>query len=90
MEEWGIHFARPSVNIDALRARKDKVITTLTGGLAQLARRRQVTIVRGNARFTGSTSLEIATPDGGSQTLTFDHCILASGSRPAKIPAFDT
>jgi len=26
---------------------------------------------------------------GASQTLTLDHCILASGSRPARIPAFD-
>ncbi|MFM8708258.1 MAG: FAD-dependent oxidoreductase, partial [Planctomycetia bacterium] len=58
MEEWGIHFERPSVKIDSLRARKDKVIATLTGGLAQLARRRNVTIVRGNARFTSSNTLE--------------------------------
>jgi dihydrolipoamide dehydrogenase len=79
------------VNIDSLRARKDKVITTLTGGLGQLARRRNVTIVRGNARFTSPNTLEIAavTPGDASQTLTFDHCILASGSRPARIPAFD-
>ena len=38
LEEWGVHFQRPTVNIDSLRARKDKVITTLTGGLGQLAR----------------------------------------------------
>jgi len=91
MEEWGVVFQRPTVNIDALRARKEKVISALTGGLGQLARRRNVTIVRGSARFTNSTTLEIspATPDGASQTITFDHCILASGSRPARIPAFD-
>jgi dihydrolipoamide dehydrogenase len=91
MEEWGVHFERPVVKIDGLRARKDKVIATLTGGLGQLAKRRNVTIVRGQARFTGSTTLEVAAaePGGASQTLTFDHCILASGSRPARIPAFD-
>ena len=91
MEEWGISFQRPVVNLDALRARKDKVISALTGGLGQLARRRNVTIVRGNARFTNSTTLEISptSADGASQTITFDHCILASGSRPARIPAFD-
>ncbi|MFM7135840.1 MAG: dihydrolipoyl dehydrogenase family protein, partial [Planctomycetota bacterium] len=61
----------------------------LTGGLATLARRRNVTLVRGDARFTGSTSLAIAEPAGGTTTLSFDHCILASGSRPARIPAFD-
>jgi dihydrolipoamide dehydrogenase len=89
MEEWGIHFQKPALDLAALRARKDKVIGTLTGGLATLARRRNVTLVRGDARFTGSTSMEIAEPGGGKTTLSFDHCILASGSRPARIPAFD-
>jgi len=91
MEEWGIQFAKPKLDIDALRARKDKVISALTSGLAQLARRRNVTLIRGTARFTGSTTLEVASvePGGASQTITFEHCILASGSRPTRIPAFD-
>jgi dihydrolipoamide dehydrogenase len=89
MEDWGIHFQQPAIDLDALRARKDKVISTLTGGLATLARRRNVTLLRGTARFTGSTKLEVAGADGAGTTLTFDHCILASGSRPARIPAFD-
>jgi len=89
MEAWGIHFNRPSIDIDVLRGRKEKVVSTLTGGLTQLAKRRNVTIVHGTARFTSSSTLEIAAPGGPAQTLTFDHCILASGSRPAKIPTFD-
>lgn len=89
MEDWGIHFQKPTLDLAALRARKEKVIATLTGGLATLARRRNVTVVRGNARFTGSGTLEVTEPTGGTTTLTFDHCILASGSRPARIPAFD-
>ena len=91
MEEWGIAFEKPSIDLNALRARKDKVIASLTGGLAQLAKRRNVTIVHGTARFTNSTTLEVAAAEAGaaSHTITFDHCILASGSRPARIPAFD-
>ena len=89
MEDWGIHFQKPTLDLAALRARKEKVIATLTGGLATLARRRNVTVVRGNARFTGSGTLEVTEPTGGTTTLTFDHCVLASGSRPARIPAFD-
>jgi len=89
MDEWGISFAKPTIAIDALRARKEKVIGALTGGLAQLAKRRNVRVVQGEARFADSGTLAIALADGGSETLTYDHCILASGSRPAKIPAFD-
>ena len=88
MEDWGIHFAKPTIELDGLRARKDKVIATLTGGLATLARRRNVTVIQGEARFVGSEKLAVAGGDGET-TVTFDHCILASGSRPARIPAFD-
>ncbi len=89
MEEWGVRFGPPTVDIDAVRARKEKVIAALTGGLGQLARRRNVNVVQGQARFTASNTLEVALDAGGSETLSFDHCILASGSRPARIPAFD-
>jgi dihydrolipoamide dehydrogenase len=91
MADWGIHFPQPKIDLAALRGRKDKVIAALTGGLGQLARRRNVTVVRGTARFTKSNALEVASaePGGASQTITFDHCILASGSRPTRIPAFD-
>jgi dihydrolipoamide dehydrogenase len=91
MEDWGVHIPSPTIDLDALRARKDKVIATLTGGLATLARRRNVTVVHGVGRFTNSKTLEVSPAEAGgaSQTITFDHCILASGSRPARIPAFD-
>jgi len=89
MEEWGVRFGSPTVDIDAVRSRKEKVIAALTGGLGQLARRRNVNVVQGQARFTASNTLEVALDAGGSETLSFDHCILASGSRPARIPAFD-
>ena len=56
MEAWGIHFAKPTIDISILRGHKEKVISTLTGGLAQLARRRNVSIVHGNARFTTPAS----------------------------------
>ena len=88
LDAWGIELGKPRIKLDALRARKDKVIATLTGGLSQLARRRNVRLIHGQARFTGSGSMEVVGAEG-TQTLTFDHCILASGSRPARIPAFD-
>jgi dihydrolipoamide dehydrogenase len=87
MDAWGIDFGKPKIKLDALRARKDKVIATLTGGLAQLAKRRNVQVIQGEARFSSSHALEVVGA-GGSRTITFDHCILASGSRPARIPAF--
>ena len=89
MAEWGIAFQQPAIDVDKLRSRKDEVISTLTGGLGQLAKRRNVTIVHGEARFSGSNTLEVAVAGGGHETIQFEHCILASVSRPTRIPAFD-
>jgi dihydrolipoamide dehydrogenase len=89
MQDWGVHFSAPKIDIGAVRDRKEKVIDALTGGLAQLAKRRNVRVVQGQGMFTASSTLEVIQKDAGSQTITFDHCILASGSRPARIPAFD-
>src|ERR1700739_884724 len=38
LADWGIDFTKPKIKIDALRARKEKVVQTLTGGLKQLAK----------------------------------------------------
>ena len=91
MADWGIEFTRPQVKIEALRARKEKVISTLTGGLAQLAKRREVQVIHAKGWFENSTTLRLERLDehGRTEQLTYDHCILATGSRPLKIPAFD-
>src|SRR5262249_3732922 len=87
----GIGVAKAGVKIDALRARKEKVISTLTGGLAQLAKRRKVQVLHAKGWFENSTTLRLERLDepGRTEQLTYDHCILATGSRPLKIPAFD-
>jgi dihydrolipoamide dehydrogenase len=91
MAEWGVEFPAPKVKIDALRARKEKVIQTLTGGLKQLAKRRNVEVIQAKGWFQNSTTLRLERTDEPGQTadLTYDHCILATGSRPLKIPVFD-
>lgn len=84
--DWGVGFGSPTIAIDQLRARKDKVISTLSGGLEQLAKRRNVRIVYGKGVLEDSTTLRIEgdhpsiPPEG---RITFDHLILATGSSPA-------
>jgi dihydrolipoamide dehydrogenase len=92
LAEWGVAFPKPAIDLAAMRARKEKVIATLTGGLAQLAKRRNVRVIRARAEFVDSQTLQLE--PSGEQTLDdhrvrFEHCILASGSSPTKIPALD-
>lgn len=92
-DEWGVKYdGKPNIDIDKVRARKDKVIGNLTGGLANLAKRRNVTVIQARGSFVNSTTLKLegdheSIPEGGQ--LTFDHCIVATGSVPAMPPAFN-
>ncbi len=86
MAEWGVAFGKMKLNVDTMRARKEKVIETLSGGLAQLAKRRKVKIVHARGIFVDSQTLQLEGGDEAtyeSERLTFDHCILATGSTPA-------
>jgi dihydrolipoamide dehydrogenase len=90
--EWGVRFERPTIDVDALRNRKEKVVDTLSGGLKQLAKQRQVRVIPARGEFIDSQTLEL-TPIGDEpleeRRLTFDHCVLATGSSPTVIPAFN-
>lgn len=85
-KKWGITFAPPEIDIDKLRAYKEKVIKQLTGGLATMAKAHGVATVQGRARFIDNQSLSITDAQGATQTLPFDHCIIATGSKPAMPP----
>ncbi len=92
LAQWGVAFADPKIDLDALRERKEKIIASLTGGLKQLAAKRKVTVVRARAAFENSQTLKLAAVDGNppaDERITFDQCIVATGSSPARIAAFD-
>ncbi len=87
MAEHGVSFAKPQVDLAKLREWKARdVVAKLTGGLAALARQRKVTVVHGNAQFTGPNSLQVVGADGASQSISFDHAIIAAGSQAIKLP----
>ena len=87
-KNWGIEFAAPKIDLERLRTWKESVIKRLTGGLGQLSKQRHVEYVQGRAAFENSTTLRISKPDATETVLSFDRIILATGSRPAIVPAF--
>jgi dihydrolipoamide dehydrogenase len=84
---WGVTFAEPKVEIDKLRAYKEKVVQTMVGGLGQLSKARKITYIQGRASFVDATTLSIDLVKGGTETLTFQKAIIATGSRPAVVPS---
>lgn len=87
--EWGIEFKPPKINLKKLMTFKDKVIGNLTGGLGQLSKMRKVNYIQGYGAFTGDKTIEVTKADGSKETVSFDKCIIATGSHPTKIPIFD-
>ena len=85
MAAHGLSFARPDLDLDALRGWKNDVVGKLVGGLGALAKQRKVQVVQGTGRFTGPNTIAVAGADG-SVTVGFDQCIIAAGSEPVTLP----
>jgi dihydrolipoamide dehydrogenase len=83
--QQGVSFGAPDIDLDALRGWKESVVEKLTGGLDNLARRRKVEVVRGTGRFAGPNVVEVEGSDG-ARTVSFDQCIIATGSSAAWLP----
>src|SRR5687767_4029122 len=83
--KWGVTFAEPKVEVDKLRAYKQGVVDKLTSGVGSVAKLRKVKFFQGRATLTGPRSMKIAGAAGETE-LQFEHCILATGSHPTKIP----
>jgi len=81
----GVAFGAPRLDLAALRAHKDGVVARLVGGLAKLAAQRKVEVLTGTGRFTGDKRAVVETAEG-ARSVSFEHAILAVGSRPRMLP----
>jgi dihydrolipoamide dehydrogenase len=86
MADLGVSFAKPQVDIDKLRAYKDGVIKTMTGGLAGMAKGRKVNVVQGVGKFLSPNHIEVTAADGGKKVVQFQKAIIAAGSSVVKLP----
>ena len=85
-DKLGVTFDAPRIDIDKIRAHKEKIVGRLTGGLRQLAKQRKVEIVTGYGRFTSPHTIEVTAGDGSVKVVRFEYCIIAAGSRVTKLP----
>ena len=84
--DCGVSFAAPSIDIDKLRAHKDKVVGKLTGGLAGMAKGRKVQHLQGLGQFIDPQHMEVTAADGTKQVVKFKNAIIAAGSQPVALP----
>ena len=91
--DLGVNFGEPQVDLDKLRAHKEKVIGKLTGGLAAMGKMRKVTVLRGTGHFLSPHQLQVEETTGSAQektgktqTVGFKNAIIAAGSQSVKLP----
>ena len=85
--QHGVSFGPPDINLEKIRHWKaNDVVGKLTQGLSAMAKQRQVTVIQGVGEFTTSHQIKVTKADGQTETVGFEHCIIAAGSQSTKFP----
>lgn len=83
-KKMGLTVKDMQYDLGALRKWTDSVVTGLTKGVAGLLKKRGVEVIHGRAQFKDNQTIVV---DGGKTTLSFKHCVIATGSRINELPA---
>ena len=86
MAKHGVTFAKPEIDIGALRGYKDKVIGKMTTGLTGMAKARKVKVEQGVGQFLSPYHLQVTASDGSQRVLQFKQAIIAAGSSVVNLP----
>ena len=81
----GLYFDAPKINIDKINNWKDNLVKILSSGIKGLAKRRNIKIINGTAKFVSANEVSISRNDG-NESIKFKNCVIATGSRSSKIP----
>jgi len=84
MEQHGVSFGEPFIDLDKLRGFKDGVVSKLTGGLSGMAKKRKVEVIQGVAEFSGPHSLSVLVGKKKKE-LSFAKAIIAVGSQSLEL-----
>ena len=89
-EEMGIH-ADPAVDLAGMQGWKDDVVDSLTSGVEKLCKANGVNLIEGTATFADENKVRVAHggEGQGSESINFEHAIIATGSRPIQVPGFE-
>ncbi len=90
-KEWGLTFGggdAVSLDMGVVQARKDKIVKSLTDGIALLFKKNKVEWVKGTARLAGGGAVEV-TNGSEKKTLTAKEILVATGSSPRSVPGIE-
>ena len=92
-KEWGLTGFDPAgvrIDMPAVHARKDKMITGLTGGIEMLFKKNKIDWIKGTARLSGGKDVEVTLQDGSKQSLSAKkELVIATGSAARSVPGIE-
>ena len=86
LSDHGIGVEGVSLDVAGMMARKEKIVSQLTGGVSGLLKANGVTVITGSAVLLAGRQVEVTDASGEKSTHTADNIVLAAGSEPAAIP----
>ncbi|MEI7564722.1 MAG: dihydrolipoyl dehydrogenase [Burkholderiaceae bacterium] len=86
--DHGITVGQVSIDIKKMLARKDAIVTKMTGGINYLFRKNKVTLLKGHAAFVGKEAAGYQLQIDGKtpMTVTAKQVIIATGSKARHLP----
>ena len=75
---WGVDYGNPDIDLERLKEWKEGVISKISTGLDLLCKQRGVSYLSGRGTFMDSNTIQVS----GDRFVTFDRCVIATGSRP--------
>jgi dihydrolipoamide dehydrogenase len=100
-KEWGltgVDGAAVAIDMPAVHARKDKMISGLTGGIEMLFKKNKIDWIKGTATLTGGKNVDVTLTEGGPSTgsgqgkqviAATKEIIVATGSTPRSVPGIE-
>jgi dihydrolipoamide dehydrogenase len=82
--QFGVQATLDGIDMPAVNAYKDKVVSRLFKGLSGLIKGRGITVIEGEGRLTGPKQVTV-----GDTTYAGKHVVLASGSYSKSLPGLD-
>jgi len=79
--ESGVKLGSVEADLPTILKKKDAVVAKLTGGVAQLAKARKITVITGAASFVSANTIAV-----GDQKYTAKNIVIATGSAPVELP----
>ena len=85
--DLGINTGEVSVDVPKMIARKDKIVSELTGGIEMLFKANKIDWLIGTGKLLADKNVEVTSHDGDKKTYAAENVILASGSVPIELSA---